>query len=117
MQKKWLRLLIMLPFVLFMAVFAFGFNPSQALAANNGLALTPPMGWNNYNRFGCGVGETTFRQQAAAMVSSGLKAAGYQYINIDDCWSTKTRDSNGNLVADPKKFQVASKRWQTMCTV
>ena len=38
------------------------------------------------------------------MVSSGLKAAGYQYINIDDCWSTKTRDSKGNLVADPSKF-------------
>jgi len=62
------------------------------------------MGWNNFNRFGCGYTEATFRQQADAMVSSGLQAVGYQFINIDDCWSNRSRDGSGNLVADPTKF-------------
>jgi alpha-galactosidase len=83
---------------------AFGPNVQLTHAENNGLALTPPMGWNNYNHFGCAVGASTIEQQADAMVSSGLKAAGYQYINIDDCWSTKNRDSNGNMVPDPSKY-------------
>ncbi len=83
---------------------AFGPGVQLTHAENNGLALTPPMGWNNYNHFGCSVGASTIEQQADAMVSSGLKAAGYQYINIDDCWSTKSRDSNGNMVPDPSKY-------------
>src|SRR5450432_2702956 len=83
---------------------AFGPGVQLTHAENNGLALTPPMGWNNYNHFGCAVGASIIEQQADAMVSSGLKAAGYQYINIDDCWSTKTRDSNGNMVPDPSKY-------------
>ena len=104
MHKKRLGLLITVSFMLFTAVIAFGVNIPQAHAVNNGLALTPPMGWNNYNHFGCSVGASTIEQQASAMVSSGLKAAGYQYINIDDCWSTKSRDGNGNLVPDPSKY-------------
>ena len=104
MQKKRLGLLITVFFMLFMAIFAFGFNTRQAHAVNNGLALTPPMGWNNYNHFGCNVGASTIEQQADAMVNSGLKAAGYQYINIDDCWSTKSRNGSGNLVPDPSKY-------------
>jgi alpha-galactosidase len=83
---------------------AFGPNVQLTHAENNGLALTPPMGWNNYNHFGCDIGASTIEQQADAMVSSGLKAAGYQYINIDDCWSTKNRDANGNMVPDPSKY-------------
>ncbi|GHO70698.1 hypothetical protein KSC_095900 [Ktedonobacter sp. SOSP1-52] len=76
-------------------------HPAHAL--NNGVALTPPMGWNSWNKFGCNISESLIKQQADAMVSSGLKAAGYQYINIDDCWQT-SRDSNGNIVADATKF-------------
>jgi alpha-galactosidase len=68
------------------------------------LALTPPMGWNSWNKFACdGVNEEVIRKTADAMVSSGMKDAGYEYIVIDDCWQI-ARDSSGNIVADPKKF-------------
>ncbi|MFA7564277.1 MAG: glycoside hydrolase family 27 protein, partial [Candidatus Neomarinimicrobiota bacterium] len=46
------------------------------------MALTPPMGWNSWNRFGCDVNEQLIRETADAMVSSGMKAAGYQYVVI-----------------------------------
>jgi alpha-galactosidase len=67
------------------------------------LALTPPMGWNSWNYFGCNVSESMIRAQADAMVSSGMRDAGYQYIVIDDCWQT-SRDSNGYIIADPTRF-------------
>ena len=67
------------------------------------LASTPPMGWNSWNKFGCDVSEDLIRQIADAMVSSGMKEAGYQYIVIDDCWQVN-RDANGNIVPDPKHF-------------
>lgn len=68
------------------------------------LALTPPMGWNSWNKFACdGINETVLRGVADAMVSSGMKAAGYEYIVIDDCWQIG-RDSIGNIIPDPKKF-------------
>src|ERR1035437_2227346 len=67
------------------------------------LASTPPMGWNSWNKFGCNVSEDLIRQIADAMVASGMKDAGYQYIVIDDCWQVE-RDGNGNIVADPKHF-------------
>src|SRR5690242_18295741 len=50
------------------------------------LAATPPMGWNSWNRYACDVSDALIRKQADAMVNSGLKAAGYQYVNVDDCW-------------------------------
>jgi alpha-galactosidase len=78
--------------------------PAQHAFAANGLALTPPMGWNSWNKFGCSVSESIVKQEADAMVSNGMKAAGYQYLNLDDCWETSSRDSNGNLVADPTRF-------------
>ena len=67
------------------------------------LAQTPPMGWNSWNKFGCDVNETLIMEMADAMVSSGMKDAGYQYIVIDDCWQVG-RDSSGNIIADPKRF-------------
>jgi alpha-galactosidase len=67
------------------------------------LAPTPPMGWNSWNKFGCNVSEQLIREMADAMVSSGMKSAGYQYVNIDDCWQV-SRDSQGTIVADPKRF-------------
>jgi len=68
------------------------------------LALTPPMGWNSWNKFACdGINETVLRGVADAMVSSGMKDAGYEYVVIDDCWQVG-RDSLGNIIADPKKF-------------
>jgi alpha-galactosidase len=72
-------------------------------AADNGLALTPPMGWNSWNRFGCDVSEDLVKTMADAMADNGMKEAGYQYVVIDDCWQV-SRDSNGNIVADAKRF-------------
>ena len=67
------------------------------------LALTPPMGWNSWNKFACHVSDKLIRETADAMVSSGMKAAGYQYVNIDDCWQVR-RDAQGTIVADPANF-------------
>jgi alpha-galactosidase len=67
------------------------------------LALTPPMGWNSWNKFACNVSEDMIREMADGMVKSGMKDAGYQYVVIDDCWQV-TRDESGNIVADPYRF-------------
>ena len=67
------------------------------------LALTPPMGWNTWNKFGCNVNEEMIRGMADAMVSSGMKDAGYIYINIDDCWHGD-RDSLGFIHPDSSRF-------------
>jgi alpha-galactosidase len=69
-----------------------------------GLALTPPMGWNSWNTFHCDVSEQLVRDVIDAFIKDGYKEAGYEYINIDDCWMAMERDSLGNLVADPEKF-------------
>ncbi|MDK8181760.1 glycoside hydrolase family 27 protein [Paenibacillus sp. UMB4589-SE434] len=74
-----------------------------AHALQNGVAQTPPMGWNSWNKFRCGVSETLIKQMADAMVTSGMKDAGYQYVNIDDCWQT-SRDASGKIVADTVRF-------------
>src|SRR5262249_44017944 len=68
------------------------------------LVQTPPMGWNSWNKFACKVNEQLIRETADAMVSSGMKAAGYQYVNIDDCWMAPQRDAEGRLQADPVRF-------------
>ena len=67
------------------------------------LALTPPMGWNSWNKFACNISEDLLRQTAEAMVKSGMKDAGYQYVVIDDCWLV-SRDKDGNPVPDPQHF-------------
>src|SRR5262245_46123793 len=64
-----------------------------------GLAPTPPMGWNSWNQLGCGVTAELVRETADAMVESGMAEAGYRYINVDDCWSLAERDADGNLQA------------------
>ena len=74
---------------------------SPAPSAN--LALTPPMGWNSWNKFACNVSEDMIKNMADAVVKSGMKDAGYVYVNIDDCWQV-SRDANGNVVADPQRF-------------
>jgi len=81
---------------------------------DNGLALTPPMGWLSWERFRCNVdckndpdnciSERLFMKMADLMVSKGFLAAGYEFVNIDDCWLAKERDSEGRLVADPERF-------------
>jgi alpha-galactosidase len=76
---------------------------ASAWALDNGLAKTPPMGWNSWNKFGCNVNEKIIRAAADALVTSGMKDAGYQYVVIDDCWQVR-RDSQGNIVPDPERF-------------
>jgi len=75
-----------------------------AHAAPGSPAPTPPMGWNSWNSFGCGITEAQVRQAADAMVSSGMRDAGYQYVVVDDCWFDPQRDSAGNLRGHPTKF-------------
>lgn len=67
------------------------------------LAQTPPMGWNSWNKFACNVTEALIRETADALVSSGMKDAGYVYLNIDDCWHGK-RDALGFIQPDPERF-------------
>jgi len=69
-----------------------------------GLALTPPMGWNSWNTFQTNISDTLVRGIADYMISSGMKDAGYTYLVLDDGWMAMERDNNGNLVPDPKKF-------------
>jgi alpha-galactosidase len=68
---------------------------------SNGLALTPPMGWNSWNHFAEAVDAKVVREIADAMVSTGMAAAGYQYVNIDDTWEGG-RDAQGNVVPNAK---------------
>jgi alpha-galactosidase len=75
-----------------------------AHALDNGLARTPPMGFNDWNAVHCDVNEQLIEQTADFFVSSGMKDAGYEYVNIDDCWMTHERDASGRLVPDPAKF-------------
>ena len=85
------------------AVLASLVAAGELRALDNGLALTPPMGWNSWNKFACNVSEDLIKQAANAMVSSGMKDAGYRYVVIDDCWQVD-RDAQGNIVADAKRF-------------
>jgi alpha-galactosidase len=78
-------------------------SPDEDARSANGLALTPPMGWNSWNKFGCNVDEALIRKQADALASSGMREAGYVYVIIDDCWQSG-RDVNGNILADPQHF-------------
>lgn len=73
-------------------------------AAKENLAPTPPMGWNSWNKFGCKIDEKIIRETADAIVSSGMKDAGYIYLNIDDCWMSDKRDASGRLQSDPVRF-------------
>ncbi len=90
------------------AVVAVLIVPSLLSAQDKGLASTPPMGWNSWNKFGCNVGEDMIRQMADGMVKSGMKDAGYQFVVIDDCWQVE-RDKSGNIVADAKRFPAGIK--------
>lgn len=71
---------------------------------DNGLAETPQMGWNSWNFFACNINETVIKETADALISTGLAALGYVYVNIDDCWSAAERNPEGQLVPDPKTF-------------
>ncbi|ESO93810.1 hypothetical protein LOTGIDRAFT_209340 [Lottia gigantea] len=81
---------------------------------DNGLGLTPPMGWLSWERFRCNIdctndpdnciSEKLYMSMADRLAEDGYRDVGYEYVNIDDCWSSKQRDSKGRLVADPDRF-------------
>ena len=77
--------------------------PALAAQKFTDLAPTPPMGWNSWNVFRCDIDEAKIRGMADAMVQSGMRDVGYEYLIIDDCWQGE-RDSLGRLTADPAKF-------------
>ena len=78
--------------------------PSPALALEDGLARTPPMGWGSWNRFDCRIDERTVRETADAMVATGMRDAGYRYVLLDDCWMSPTRTPAGDLQPDAARF-------------
>lgn len=87
---------------------------------DNGLAITPPMGWMSWERFRCVtdcendprncISERLYKEMADAMVYGGFREAGYQYVCIDDCWMAMSRTKEGRLQADPKRFPSGIKR-------
>lgn len=92
MKKHFLTAIFL--FLLFSAVNAQKFEK---------LAVTPPMGWNTWNKFHCDINEQLIRSSADALVSSGLRDAGYTYIVLDDCWHGE-RDSVGFIHENPVAF-------------
>src|SRR5271170_6845524 len=89
--------------VFILSSFAASLAQQSSTTTTGIVASTPPMGWNSWNKFGCDVSEELIRQTGDAMVKSGMKDAGYQYVVIDDCWQV-ARDKDGNIVADPQRF-------------
>ncbi|KAK7906918.1 hypothetical protein WMY93_015530 [Mugilogobius chulae] len=92
----------------------------SASALNNGLMKTPPMGWLAWERYRCDIdcdndpknciSEKLFMDMADRLSEDGWRELGYTYINIDDCWSSKDRDKDGRLQADPKRFPSGIKK-------
>ncbi|KAJ5803193.1 uncharacterized protein N7503_005643 [Penicillium pulvis] len=78
--------------------------PVQASVGNPGLLPSPPMGFNNWARFECELNETLFTETAQSMVSRGLLDAGYNRLNLDDCWMSTARSDNGSLQWNTTKF-------------
>ncbi|XP_026496123.1 alpha-N-acetylgalactosaminidase [Vanessa tameamea] len=86
---------------------------------DNGLALTPPMGWLAWERFRCNtdckndpdncISDRLFRTMTDILVNEGYAAAGYEYINVDDCWPERERDPRGRLVPDRERFPYGMK--------
>lgn len=87
----------------FVTILLCGFMSALQAQKFEGLAMTPPMGWNSWNKFACDVDEKKIKEIADALVSSGMKDAGYTYVVIDDCWQVG-RDSLGNIIPDPDRF-------------
>jgi alpha-galactosidase len=88
--------------LLSIAVLLLAFNAANAQKFEE-LAKTPPMGWNSWNHFKADINEQNIKEMADAMVTSGLRDAGYVYLNLDDIWHGE-RDANGFITCDAKKF-------------
>jgi alpha-galactosidase len=104
MRTRWMSLGVVAVLALGLGAVASLRDPRPALALDNGVARTPPMGWNTWNTFGCNINETLIRQMADAIVANGMRDLGYKYVVVDDCWFNPNRDSAGNLQGDPSRF-------------
>ncbi|HSU96283.1 MAG TPA: glycoside hydrolase family 27 protein, partial [Gemmatimonadaceae bacterium] len=89
--------------VLSLALVGASAPQSSHAYVDNGLALTPPMGWNSWNHFGCNVSESLIRETADSMAANGMRDAGYKYVVIDDCWQV-ARAADGTIIADSTRF-------------
>src|ERR1700754_700934 len=86
------------------AALAGGLIQAALVHAKHVLQPTPPMGFNNWARFQCNLNQSLFTDTADAMASNGLRDAGYDRLNLDDCWMLHERAANGSLQWDPEKF-------------
>ena len=85
-------------------IFLISFLPGILFSSTGSkLALTPPMGWNTWNTFKCNIDEKLIKESADVLVSSGMRDAGYEYINLDDCWQLG-RNPDGTIQVDTKRF-------------
>ena len=82
----------------------------KIFSLDNGLGLTPQMGWNTWNKFGCNINEQLIRDTIDTLNSSGLLEAGYKYINLDDCWQIDRNNETNEIIADPEKFPSGIKK-------
>src|SRR5437868_6428543 len=81
--------------------------PAMAIVSPDGIGKLPALGWNSWNEYGCDISEAVFLEVAQLMIDLGLKDVGYEYVNIDDCWSDKElrRDNTTNrIIVDTVKF-------------
>ena len=76
--------------------------PARHAVRDNGIARTPAMGWNSWNRFAGRVTDADVRAMADAMATNGMREAGYVYVNIDDTWEGDRRDAQGNITTNDK---------------
>ncbi len=100
-------LILILTFIMSACADKTSSNTSQSAenkGNNDGLALTPPMGWNSWNSVGENISEEVVREVADVMVESGLRDAGFTYVVIDDYWHGGRDSVTGKLYPDPKKF-------------
>ncbi|ORY92102.1 glycoside hydrolase superfamily [Syncephalastrum racemosum] len=76
----------------------------HVLAEESAMARTPPMGWNSWNKYGCEIHQDLIKETVDTMVDRGFKAAGYSYVNLDDCWQSNERHDNGTILIDTVAF-------------
>ena len=87
--------------VMKLLIFLLGYFFINSL--DNGLGLTPQMGWNTWNKFACNINQTLIKKSIDEFINSGLVEAGYKYINLDDCWQ-KNRSRDGIILPDYETF-------------
>ena len=89
---------------MYQKILIFSLLISSTLSLDNGLGLTPQMGWNSWNKFKCEINETLINDTINYLVSTGLKDLGYNYMNLDDCWQKSRNNETKVIIPDADKF-------------